>query len=494
MFLKQKRRIVGLIQTLADIMNLYTKSKDRIGIIKDCLDAIDAIIEQLYEEENPPQRAIKKLSDIKIDFNKLINEDGQADKNTAKHIKRQLRFISITLNEEIKDKLNVVFLPYKVSMWDSLESVYKATLNDKDCVARVVPIPYYELSRDKKIPKYEGHMFPRDIPVVYYKDYDIAEEEPDIIFVHNIYDHYNTLTQVYEEYFTSNLKKYTDMLVFVPYHISSFIVTDSSNYLAYNVPSIKNVDKVILAGEHVKAAAIRDGIPESKLLVLGSPKFDRIVNSMKNDIKLPNEWHEKLEGKFVFVLNTGCLFFANDSYYKVGLLSCILNIPNIVENSVLIWRPHPLTKISIMKYTPELANYYHTLTTEYISKNFIYKNVIIDETEDYVPALSAADVLISSDGSLLRSYLVTGKKVLYVHDNVAKNDMFLDKNIIPSEVFYYFYDKKEDWAEVIKKLAMEDDYLAEKRKKIAEEIYVNIDGTCGEKVYKTIKEHVINSI
>jgi len=494
MFLKQKRRILSLIQRLINILSIYAKSKDNKEIIIDCLDAVDAILNQLYEEENTPQISIKKLNDIRIDLNTLLNNHGQVNEEVIENAKRKLINVSEILNEEIKNKLNVLFLPYKVSMWDSLESVYKAALNDKDCVAKVVPIPYYELSGDKKIPKYEGNMFPKDIPIIYYKDYDLAAEEPDIIYVHNIYDQYNKITQVYEEYFTGNLKKYTDMLVYVPYHISSFIDTGSTKYLAYNIPSIKNVDKVILAGEHVKAAAIRDGIPEDKLLVLGSPKFDHIINSMKKGVKIPDNWRERIEGKFVFVLNTGCLFFANDPYYKVGLLSCILNIPNIVENSVLIWRPHPLTKISIMRFTPGLMEYYNTLTTKYIGDDYIYKNVILDETEDYVPVLLMADVLISSDGSLLRSYLVTGKKVLYLHDNVAKDSMFLHKNIIPSEAFYYFYDKENNWAEVIKRLAKGDDYLAQKRKKIAEEIYVNLDGTCGEKVYNTIKEHVIKNI
>ena len=37
----------------------------------------------------------------------------------------------------MKVRKEVVFLPYKASMWDSLESVWKAAEEDPDCVAYV---------------------------------------------------------------------------------------------------------------------------------------------------------------------------------------------------------------------------------------------------------------------------------------------------------------------------------------------------------------------
>ena len=44
----------------------------------------------------------------------------------------------------------IFFLPYKASMWDSLESVWKAAVEDKEhCEAYVVPIPYYDIDSDE---------------------------------------------------------------------------------------------------------------------------------------------------------------------------------------------------------------------------------------------------------------------------------------------------------------------------------------------------------
>lgn len=63
--------------------------------------------------------------------------------------------ISKRLKELISKSViyKVVFMPYKASMWDSLESIWMAADKDERCETLVVPITYYELdsNQDKKI-------------------------------------------------------------------------------------------------------------------------------------------------------------------------------------------------------------------------------------------------------------------------------------------------------------------------------------------------------
>ncbi|NMB07174.1 MAG: tetratricopeptide repeat protein, partial [Tissierellia bacterium] len=396
---------------------------------------------------------------------------------------------NLGLNKEYlmvnKTKLKVAFFPYKVSMWDSLSTIYEAFAKDENCEVSVVPIPYYQLSQNQAIPTYEGERFPTNIPITHYSKYNLEEEKPDIIFVHNIYDQYNTITRVYEEYFTFNLKKYTDMLVYVPYHIASFFPPYGKN-ATYMMPSIKNVDKVILVGDFVRKEAIKDGIPESKLLTLGSPKLDSMINNLKKDSSYPAEWEKKLDGKVVYTLDTGCLYFVRNPFKAIEEITNILSISNANKNTALIWRPHPLTRISIMKYIPQLLTYYNNLTEYHIkSSNGFYNNVILDETDNYLYALNAADVLISGNGSLLGSFLLTGKKIIFLDEKMPKG------SVIPSNAFYYFYNKKESWYELVSKINDGYDPLAKNRINLANRIYKNIDGSCGEKIYKKIKKMVL---
>lgn len=493
MFLKTKKKIVGLLDTITGILKASSRIKDKETVISDCLNVIDFIMETLHAEKETPEKTLNKLKQIKKNFADIRDDGKSFDKQLMKNLNIEIRQGKQILNSEIDPEINVVFFPYKVTMWDSLETIYQTALRDKKCNVKVVPIPYYELGNNENVLKYEGDRFPSSINITHYSEYCLADEEPDIIFVHNIYDQYNTITQVHEDYFTDNLKKFTDMLVYVPYHISSFIHTDTSKYVAYNIPSIMNVDKVILAGEHVKKAAIRDGVPKEKIMVLGTPKFDYVVNKFKEG---PNayseEWKEKIGKKTVITLNTGCMYFVEDTYFKIDQLARILSIPGFVDDTFLIWRPHPLTRAAIKKYHPHLLEYYDVLTNEYIPNDFLYTNVILDESDDYMPCLIAADIFISSDGSLFRAYMASKKKALYMHRKVSKNKLDLQGNLIFSDGLYYFYNEEEPWTEMIKKLVKGHDPLEKKREKLVESIYMNTDGTCGKKVYQAIKQCILD--
>ncbi|REE84493.1 hypothetical protein A8990_11427 [Paenibacillus taihuensis] len=486
MFRSMKTRIFDLLDTVSDMVEEMRTLSDRRGAISDCLGAIEAISAQLEEEETAPGRTVDKLIHLQAMFKDLYAEGAFVNDKSVALLRKLVRDLQTTLRVEIKPKLNVVFFPYKASMWDSLESVYEAAANDPDCVAQVVPIPYYQLSQDGAVPAYEGELFPAHIPVTHFNEYSLEAEQPDIIFVHNIYDQYNTLTRVHEHFFTSNLKQYTDMLVYVPYHVSSFVPpTESDSRLAYDIPGIKNIDKVILVNEFLKQGALRQGVPKEKLLVLGSPKFDALVKAMNNEIDYPIEWVERIQGKRVYLINTPVLMFANNLFNRLETLINFLNIPTVDPNSIVIWRPHPLTQASIKQYSPFFMEYYVRLTSSIRNRDPLYRHIILDESADYIPALKAADVIISNVGSLLRSFLLTEKKVLFWGSSMPEG------SLIPNNAFYYAFDEQEPWFDLIKKFSEGYDPLAENRKGMAKKAYVNTDGSSGAKVYQTIKERVL---
>ncbi|WP_161809213.1 hypothetical protein [Heyndrickxia shackletonii] len=482
-----KNKISDLIDTISEMIDVLLQINDPLTEISDCLAALEAISSQIIQEENIPRKTITQLQKIEIMFETFLNNSTQIDENTIKDLKKQVILFKSIFVDEIKAKLNIVFFPYKASMWDSLASVYEAAAEDRDCVVHVVPIPYFQLSQNEAIPTYEGSQFPENVPITHYSQYKLEEQEPDIIFIHNIYDNFNTLTCVFEEYFTSNLKKFTDMLVYVPYYVSSFIpYKKGEGFYPYDLPSIKNIDKIILVNNTERDIAIKEGIPSDKLLVLGSPKLDAMVKALKSEISYPVGWKEKLEGKTVYLVNTGCLYFANQPFLAMERLIDLFNIPRFIDNSIIIWRPHPLTKTSIMKYTPHFLGYFKDLTEKHIKgEGKLYKGIILDETDDYIPALRAADILISTDFSLLRSYLLTEKIVMYWDDMMPKG------SLLPSNVFYYALNKSEPWYELVKKFSKGYDPLLPNRKGMAEKVYVNTDGTSGEKVYLSIKEIVL---
>ena len=51
--------------------------------------------------------------------------------------------IEKSVRNDIQERIEAVFLPYKVSKWEAMESVWEAAQADPACDAYVIPILYY---------------------------------------------------------------------------------------------------------------------------------------------------------------------------------------------------------------------------------------------------------------------------------------------------------------------------------------------------------------
>ena len=82
----------------------------------------------------------------------------------------------------------ILFLPYKASMWDSMESVYLAAREDPNCIPLVMPISYIQRNsgNEETLLLNEREDFPKDIPLIG-EDFSFETERPDCIFIHNPY-------------------------------------------------------------------------------------------------------------------------------------------------------------------------------------------------------------------------------------------------------------------------------------------------------------------
>ena len=98
-------------------------------------------------------------------------------------------------------------------MWDSLESVWKEAYEDTEhCITYVIPLPYANLNNDNSISEWHLDIkkYPSYVPITYYKDIDLREMRPEIIFINNPYDELNNVTRVDSNYYVNELKKVCD--------------------------------------------------------------------------------------------------------------------------------------------------------------------------------------------------------------------------------------------------------------------------------------------
>jgi len=362
--------------------------------------------------------------------------------------RQELVTVLVDLMEKEKEEISnfpiktvAVFMPYKASMWDSLESVWLAARDDEMCDDYVVPIPYFDLDTDRQFKKYnyEGELFPEYVPVTFYEDYDVEAEHPDMIYVHNPYDQYNTVTSVAPNYYCSKLKDYTDNLVYIPYFVLKEISPtnqssiDGMKHFCF-LPGTLFADTVILQSENMRQIYIneferatkRQGLNiarevlEKKFLGLGSPKIDKAINTKKEDLDIPIEWMnviEKPDGswKKIIFYNTSLNAFLKETNQMLEKIKDVLRIFKENQDEVaLLWRPHPLMLQTIESMHPRFRNEYLKIVNEYKAEGW----GIYDDTADMDRAVALSDAYYGDQSSVVELYQETGKPVMIQNTRV----------------------------------------------------------------------------
>lgn len=327
--------------------------------------------------------------------------------------------------KEIPVRMEVAFLPYKASMWDSLESVWMAVDADPNCDAYVIPIPYYERNAEGKMEvyHYEGSDFPDYVPITSYESYSLKDRYPDIIYIHNPYDHANYVTSIDPRYYSEQLKKYTDMLVYIPYYSTSGGMSEGQAFC----PAYLNVNYIIMQAEKYRKY-FDSHVPDEKLIPLGSPKFDRVIQMCQNPPEPPAEWKEKMQGKKVYFYNTSINGMLADTSKFLKKMEYVFDCFRDREDVCLLWRPHPLMESTLKSMRKEYIFAYENVKQRFVREDW----GIYDNTSDIEKTIALCDVYIGDAGTSVTSLFgMAGKPMFILNNNIHHSP------------------QKEDWKEEI---------------------------------------------
>lgn len=357
--------------------------------------------------------------------------DEYSGNKAQKTLDKKLIKAENSVKNDVKVRLEIVFCPYKASMWDSLESVWKAADEDPDCDAYVVPIPYYDRKPDYSFGEfhYEGGDYPDYVPITHYEAYSFEARRPDVVYIHNPYDDCNYVTSVDPRFYSRELKKYTDCLVYIPY----FVVDDSRSIEKIEhyalTPAVINSDIVVVQSEKVRQKYIDVLLPhycniseakhllENKITGIGSPKFDAAKCPKPKLDSLPQEWQDIIgdNGKKIIFFNTHLSLFMNSDYKEsLKKLDKVFKFFKSRVDVILLWRPHPLTISTIKSMNPiALEPYMHIMGKYRFEKWGIY-----DDTPDMDRAIALADAYYGTESSVVPIFIETGKPILILNTAV----------------------------------------------------------------------------
>ena len=478
--------ILELIETIDEGFD-YVESNggDKVrDMIDDCNHALIHIL-NCSEGESTIRELIEEITN-KISCTYDLLYDNNMLKNSIGLMKKMTNELKNIIMNEIDTQIEVAFMPYKASMWDSLESIWMEAKDDPNCDCYVVPIPYYEKDAQKNCTNvcYEGNKFPKNIEITSYETYDFENRQPEVIYIHNPYDFCNKITTVDNSFFSINLSKYTNMLVYVPYYVDGSYknVEEHTNFGV--LPGTLSATKIIAQSNIHKELFVKNGHDQNKVLNLGSPKFDATLLACKKNAEIPFEWENVIRDKKVFLFSSTIDDILTDSNWITSVNKII---DHITENDscVAIWRPHPLTEITIKTMRPDFEEEYRKLQDKISSCN----NVIIDTNSDANISIKISHTLICGYSSIMFQYMATEKPIL----------SFLSKEKLDKSRFYctdylgaYFTNEGVNISDFIEIVLKNKDTKKEERMRRLRSSVTNLDGTCGQKIHQRIKNDIID--
>ena len=429
------------------IGNLIEKEEGKGFVTIPCVESYCELAYRLYEElqQEMDRASCQKPSGRDLEQNAIQaagKASGQESRTASqgtpqaingnriyKNLRKSLIQIENSVKHDIHACQEVVFLPYKASMWDSLESVWAAADADPDCDAYVIPIPYYDRRADGSLGTYhyEGNDLPDYVPVISYDTYDMENRKPDVVYIHNPYDQGNYVTSVDPRFYSAELKKHTDCLVYIPYYVTAGGMSEGQALCE----AYLHVDYIVVQSKRM-VRFFDPAIPKEKFLPLGSPKYDKVIQMCENPPEAPEGWKEALKGRRVYFYNTSINGMLGNTEMFLKKMEYVFSCFEGREDACLLWRPHPLLESTFDSMRPEYRPWYDALKRKFIDEHL----GIYDDTPDITSTIALSDAYIGDSGTSVTSLFGIVGKPLFIFNNwintLPKEDDWRGEKINPA--------------------------------------------------------------
>lgn len=361
----------------------------------------------------------------------LIQGEVLLEEEASELLKNILNQIKISVKKEVIRRKEIVFIPYKANHWKSLESIWKAAMEDEDCDVYVIPVSYFVRNVDATVKDvyYEGDKFPEYVKVMDYMEYDMKKRHPDMIFTNNPYDGCNPFFSIDANYYSEILKRYTEQLVYIPPFVLDEISSSDNKGLQtteyfVKVPGIVHADKVIVQSEKMRQTYIdvltefagedTKVVWEEKIKGLGSPLFDVSESIGKECMDIPESWKKKLKkkdgsDKKVILYHISLGGFLEYGEQMLSKIESVLNtFKEKKEEITLLFCPHPLILKTCEFTRPQLYSNYQRILDRYLEEDW----GIYDDGQDLNRTIGVCDAYYGDSDSVAQQCKRVKKQVM----------------------------------------------------------------------------------
>lgn len=355
------------------------------------------------------------------------------------------RQIKQFMQTEILNHKEVVFLIDKAEHWQAVKWYWKKLIENDDVDICIIPVPYY-------YKKYDGRCYAsafefdeiekcikddmrsiagktlQRIHIVEYTEFDIRQHHPDQIIITNPYDEWNQAITLPEEFYSRNIQKYTEKLVYiVPFLVEEFT---KENYREYHnmqyyctMPGVVRSDVVYVQSENMRNVYIEkltefagEGTKDiwSQKIAVAEKKEnlkapDGASDNMADSTSNSTDRIEKARKKIAFFVQVGLTIQYGDEMFK-KLQSVIEIFRGSKEKVELIWIGDKEHDAFLKEYNQDLAEKYQAITREFMQEGW---GTYLDRTDIEVSEIAAmCDAYYGSASHIALEFEVKKKPVM----------------------------------------------------------------------------------
>lgn len=492
---KELLKTLELVNQAIKVFKNAPESQEKLDGLTDVQSAIITVgtkIEEIYGEECEIMPVFSEAAECIYEISTQSNP--AIEKRLWDELKDKNRKAIHWIDTKLSDKAVVVFMPYKFSMWDSLKSVYEAAVQTEETEVYLMPIPYYQYAenrRDKEL-VYEGSSFGTLKGYIHYTALSLQKIRPDAIFIHNPYDDGNRVTCVAPQFFSRELKNYTEHLVYIPYKVSNYPVKPHFCI----TEGVQNAWRVYCQSEANRNIYVMYNNPE-KIKVIGSPKIDEAIRVNAEKPELPDEWRKKIENRTVFLINSELNSIINHGENMLIFMSRIIEIMKKRGDMAVIWRPHPLAISTMRAMNPGLLPKYNVLVSEFKR----IENAIYDDTPSPDLVLAYTDAYIGGSSSMVTLFGANNKPIYHQNNKFelldkdkynfrethGQGEYINNKNKWLDGVYSNYYMTIDTYIDII---VNGEDFLSEIRKEDFKRIVYDTSGNVGKNIWEDVKKEL----
>lgn len=407
---------------------LVQETETAMQLLISCQNCALSLGENIERETADCEKVISALEEycegIFQIYELLLQGENMDPEGVLQVLQEQLSKIRQEFSKEYHAKKKIVFIVDKASRWNSLEGIWKKVKEEKNTVVTVVAVPYYYKRMDGVIVEIheEKDLFPAYVEVQDYQFFDLEKYHPDTIYINSPYDEYNYFCTIHPHFYSSNLVKYCEELIYVPWFVISELTREdergwrSMQYFV-TMPGVVNADKVFVQSEQMKEAYVEyltdwagedtRNIWEKK--IKGSGSF--LLKERIQETEIPEKWKKyiyKADGsrKKIVLYNINSSSFIDYKEKAVNKLKKVLEIfHGCQEDICLLWDWDTIMEKTLQETYPELWKAYREIAAKFQQENW----GIYQEDIDLEIAVSISDAYYG-DGCKMSHEMTAAKK------------------------------------------------------------------------------------